>query len=76
MEGHTAGDLVTDIGLGFGFDLIDGRVGADLVGIAARQARLLWSERQLDAFIASGGTQGNLTYALQVFLGLANPPGG
>jgi hypothetical protein len=76
VHAHTAGDLVTDIGLGFGFDLIDGRVGADLVGIAARQARLLWSERQLDAFIASDGAQGNLTHALKVFLGLADPPSG
>ena len=75
VPAEAAGDLVVDIGLGFGFDLIDGRVASDLDGIAARQARLLWAERALNAYISSGG-QGNLTLAFQVFLGLANPPSG
>jgi hypothetical protein len=75
VPAEQAGELVADIGLGFGFDLIDGRVADDVEGIAVRQGRLFWAEKALGAYIDSGG-QGDLTFAFKVFLGQANPRSG
>lgn len=74
VPAEQAGELVVDIGLGFGFDLIDGRVGADRENIARRQARLLYSERALQRFIRADGRRGWLTDIYRVFMGLAEPP--
>lgn len=74
VPAQDAGELVIDIGLGFGFDLIDGRVEADRANIPGRQARMLWSERALERFIATAGKDGRLTDIYRVFVGLADPP--
>lgn len=74
VSAEAAGELVTDIGLGFGFDLIDGRVAEDTDNIARRQGRLLWSERALDTFMSSGGATGNLLDILKIFMGSAEIP--
>lgn len=74
VPAEDAGELVADIGLGFGFDLIEGRVSEDIDDIAKRQGRLLWSERELGRFIDSKGTSGNLLDILKVFMGLAEAP--
>ncbi|HEV7941677.1 MAG TPA: hypothetical protein VGP17_02605 [Solirubrobacteraceae bacterium] len=65
-----AGDMVVDIGLGLGFDLVDGRVPEDTADYAERQKNLLQVETELDAFIRSGG-DGSLTNIFKMFLGLA-----
>jgi len=62
------GDLVEDIGLNFGFDLIDGRVDEDMVDIGERQANLIEVEMALNVFIASDGTEGSLGDILHRFL--------
>jgi hypothetical protein len=62
-----AGEMVIDIGLGFGFDLIDGRVVGDIKDIGGRQARLLASERALEELIAS--KKGDLLPMLMMFMG-------
>ena len=69
MRRRTPGDMVVDIGLGFGFDMIDGRVVADQSQIAERQERLVWTERALQAFIESKGMKGNLAEIFGIFLG-------
>ena len=74
VAAEVAGELVADIGLGFGFDLIEGRVPEDIDDIGKRQGRLLWSERELGAFIKSGGTSGNLLDILKVFMGKSDTP--
>jgi hypothetical protein len=62
------GDLVEDIGLNFGFDLIDGRVDEDMVDISERQKNLIEVEMALNEFIASEGTEGSLGDILYRFL--------
>jgi hypothetical protein len=62
--------MVVDIGLGLGFDLVDGRVPEDTADYAERQKNLLQVETELDAFIRSGG-DGSLTNIFKMFLGLA-----
>jgi hypothetical protein len=69
-----AGELVADIGLGFGFDLVDGRTAADTQNIAQRQGRLLWTERALQAFVASNGTSADVLVIYKVFMGRAEAP--
>ncbi|MBN2238787.1 MAG: hypothetical protein JW712_03355 [Dehalococcoidales bacterium] len=68
-----AGGLISEIGLGFGFDLVDGRVVADREDIALRQARLLRAENGLNEYIASNGEVGNLEEIFQGFLGINAP---
>jgi hypothetical protein len=68
-----AGELVQDIGLGFSFDLLDGRVPKDNRNIAERQGRLLWSQRALTTFIDSNGQDGDLLNILLVFMGKMQP---
>lgn len=65
-----AANMVVDIGLGFGFDLIDGRVPEDRHDLAERQGALLEVEMALDAFITSGGQKGKLDEILKKFLTL------
>jgi hypothetical protein len=61
-----AGELVADIGLNFGFDLIAGRTPKDSDDIKARQERLLASETALEAFTRDG--RGDLLVILRRFL--------
>lgn len=70
VPSEEAGDLVIDIGLNFGFDLIDGRVPED-VDVKDRQARLLKCEEALQRLVAGGGAHGDLLPILKLFLGLA-----
>lgn len=69
IPAEIVGDLVADMGLNFGFDLIDGRRDEDSVGIAERQARLLRVERALQAYIERGGQGASLLKIFGEFLG-------
>jgi len=73
-SGEEAGELVIDIGLGLGFDFIDGRVKDDQDDIAERQRRLLWSEIALGRYTRSDGTEGDLRQILGVFMGKVDVP--
>jgi hypothetical protein len=75
VAAEEAGELVADIGLGFGFDLIDGRVPEDAENIARRQGRLLWSETALTTSASNGGSGVDLLTILRVFMGQAEIPG-
>ncbi|GAA0377921.1 hypothetical protein [Bacillus horti] len=68
MEAELIGDLVIDIGLNFGFDLIDGRVTEDQDNIAQRQGLLLQVETELQQFLASDGQTGDIKNIFQRFL--------
>jgi hypothetical protein len=74
VAAEDAGELVSDIGLGFGFDLIEGRTAGDMNDIAERQGRLLWSERALQGFLDSGGASANVLDIYKVFMGQAPAP--
>jgi hypothetical protein len=73
VPAEVAGDLVADIGLGFGFDFIDGRALEDQQALARRQGRLVWCERALGAY-AGGATDPSLPLIFKVFMGFADPP--
>lgn len=62
------GDLIADIGLNLGFDLIDGRSEEDQQNIGKRQARLLKAECALQKFIGSKGQSGDLVSIFKGFL--------
>lgn len=64
------GNLLADVGLNFGFDLIDGRTVQDQFNIQSRQARLLRVEGLLQQYISSGGTEGDLESIFKQFMGL------
>ncbi|HET6764365.1 MAG TPA: hypothetical protein VFH27_11855 [Longimicrobiaceae bacterium] len=53
-----AGELVADMGLNCGFDLMGGRVAQDQEGIALCQARLLRAVGALQAHMGSNGARG------------------
>jgi len=60
VEPDEIGDLIMDIGINFGFDLIDGRVDSDQTNIAERQSRLIACEVALQQFLNSNGVEGDL----------------
>ena len=66
------GNILIDVGLNFGFDLIDSRDNSD---IKERQKRLLQVERELQLFIESGGKKGDIASSLQKFLDLEDTKG-
>lgn len=68
VEAEYMGDLIMDIGLNLGFDLIDGRVPADQINIAERQGELLQIETELQNFISSNGSTGSLKDIFKKFL--------
>lgn len=70
VEAEELGDLILDIGLNFGFDLIDGRVQGDQENIGSRQGRLLECEMALRNFINSGGTSGDLLEIYKAFVSI------
>lgn len=70
VPAEVVGNLLADVGLNFGFDLIDGRVAQDQFNIEARQARLLRVEGLLQEYISSEGTKGDLTSIFKQFMGL------
>lgn len=69
VSSEVLGDLVADIGLNFGFDLIDGRRVEDQEGIGQRQQQLLEVEVELQRFISREGRGMSLINILSKFLG-------
>ena len=67
---EAAGDIIVNIGLNFGFDLIDGRVERDQTNIAERQGRLLGVEMALQEFIKTEGKNGSLLEIFSKFIGI------
>lgn len=68
VPAEVAGDLVEDMGLNFGFDLIDGRRDEDRDDIGERQARLIKVEQALQKFNANKGQDQDLTAIFKAFL--------
>ncbi|MEG3145446.1 DUF4157 domain-containing protein [Sphingomonas sp. RT2P30] len=68
VPAEVVGDLVDDMGLNFGFDLIDGRRDENSEGIGERQARLIKVEQALQIFNASKGQGQDLTAIFKAFL--------
>lgn len=72
MPAEVIGNLLADVGLNFGFDLIDGRTVQDQFNIQSRQARLLRVEGLLQQYISSNGTEGDLESIFKQFMGLGD----
>ncbi len=70
IEAEELGDLIADIGLNFGFDLIDGRVPEDQGNVSKRQGMLIKVETALQTFIGSDGGQGDLKTIFAEFMSI------
>ncbi|GAB2923858.1 hypothetical protein GCM10027093_74050 [Paraburkholderia jirisanensis] len=69
VPAQIVGDLVSDMGLNFGFDLIDGRRKEDQENIGSRQGRLLRVEQALQTYISRDGQGMSLLNIFSEFLG-------
>lgn len=63
------GSIIDDIGLNFGFDLIDDQSDDILI----RQERLLEAEMRLQKYISSNGAEDNLCDIFKLFLNINQP---
>lgn len=68
VPAEVLGDIISNIGLNFGFDLVDGRVDNDQQNISERQNRLLQVEVELQEYISSNGQKGELAAIMKKFL--------